>query len=63
MKEGKTIRGVIIKKTMHQSIGPAQKIFKMEIEVVTRLLAPLRMFYWKKKLQMLIRSSFSQKSR
>jgi len=44
MKEGNKIGGVIIKKSMHLPIGPVEKIFKIEIGVITRLLAPLRVF-------------------
>ena len=60
MKEGNKIGGVIIKKSMHLPIGPAEKIFKMEIGVITRLLAPLRVFYWKKMTDALKKLIFSK---
>ncbi|WCJ39778.1 hypothetical protein M5689_020740 [Euphorbia peplus] len=47
LKEGKKIDGVTIDKDTNFPIGPAEKIFKMEVGIITRMLAPLRVFYWK----------------
>ena len=47
MKEGGKIDGVHITEGKYLPVGPAEKIFKMEIGVLTRMLAPLRKFYWK----------------
>ena len=46
LKEGTKIGGVIIPKDKKLPIGSTEKIFKMEIGIVTRLLAPVRVFYW-----------------
>ncbi|XP_050210711.2 uncharacterized protein LOC126661004 [Mercurialis annua] len=45
-KEGTKIGGIIIKKGVHLPVGPAEKIFKMEIGVLTRKYAPKGVFYW-----------------
>ncbi|XP_065872625.1 uncharacterized protein [Euphorbia lathyris] len=47
MKEGNKIGGVIINEELNLPVGPAEKIFKMEIGILTRMLAPIKVFYWK----------------
>ena len=47
VKEGKRIGGVMIRKEMHLPVGPSEKIFKMEIGVLTRFFALSEIFYWK----------------
>ncbi|WCJ39805.1 hypothetical protein M5689_020765 [Euphorbia peplus] len=47
LKEGKKSDGVTIVKDNYVPVGPTEKIIKIEIGVVTRLLAPLQVFYWK----------------
>lgn len=46
-KTGGKIKGVIFDEDKWLPVGPAEKIFKMEIGILTRLLAPLHVFYWK----------------
>ncbi|OWM77765.1 hypothetical protein CDL15_Pgr012467 [Punica granatum] len=48
LREGSKIDGVIISEDNYKPVGPAEKIFKMELGIITRLLAPLRVFYWKR---------------
>ncbi|XP_031395835.1 uncharacterized protein LOC116207116 [Punica granatum] len=48
LKEGSKIDGVIISEDNYKPVGPAEKIFKMELGIITRLLAPLQVFYWKR---------------
>ena len=45
-KDGSKIGGIVIAKTNRLPIGPSEKIFKMEIGIVTRLMAPLGKLYW-----------------
>ncbi|KAI8554840.1 hypothetical protein RHMOL_Rhmol05G0128100 [Rhododendron molle] len=47
-KTGGKIKGVIFDQDKWLPVGPAEKIFKMEIGILTRLLAPLHVFYWKR---------------
>ena len=47
LKSGGKIQGVLFPEERWLPVGPQEKIFKMEVGVVTRLLAPLRVFYWK----------------
>ncbi|KAI8555149.1 hypothetical protein RHMOL_Rhmol05G0152000 [Rhododendron molle] len=47
-KTGGKIKGVIFDEDKWLPVGPAEKIFKMEIGILTRLLAPLHVFYWKR---------------
>ncbi|KAG5561285.1 hypothetical protein RHGRI_004346 [Rhododendron griersonianum] len=47
-KTGGKIRGVIFDEDKRLPVGPAEKIFKMEIGILTRLLGPLHVFYWKR---------------
>ncbi|XP_050225845.1 uncharacterized protein LOC126675276 [Mercurialis annua] len=45
-KDGSKIGGVMITKRNNLPVGPSEKTFKMEIGVLTRLMAPLGVFYW-----------------
>ncbi|XP_055962323.1 uncharacterized protein LOC126687687 [Mercurialis annua] len=45
-KDGSKIGGVLIAKRHNLPVGPSEKMFKMEIGVLTRLMAPLGVFYW-----------------
>jgi hypothetical protein len=48
LKTGGKIKGVIFDEDKWLPVGPAEKVFKMELGIITRLLAPLNVFYWKR---------------
>lgn len=47
MKQDGKIKGVIIEKGKRLPVGENEKLFKMEVGVITRNNVPLNIFHWK----------------